>query len=181
MRIDSPGTQICSHSVMLTHKKRVEVICLTPVKQTEVQNLHPYKLKPHRGGRKSSGILSGEVLNSAGKHKIDFFSSSVFLFSIFLSFFQPFNLTTHLCQCFYPHASIHPNQMPLPFPPLEVSMLSGKKLKQKREQRKRPVYCIKSDASIFLQHCQLSLRTVNPVSLRTINPVIFGVFWFIRS
>lgn len=123
---------------MLKHKKRAEVTRLTAVMQTEFQSLHPYQLKPHRGGRKSSGILSGEVLNSAGKHKMDFFSSSlsVFLFSIFLSLFQPFNLTTHLCQCFSPHANTLSNQMAPPFLPLEVSMLSGKKIKAEKRSKK---------------------------------------------
>lgn len=89
MRIGSPGTQICSHSAMLMHKKRVEVICLTPVMQTEIQSLHPYQLKPHRGGRKSNGILSGEILKQENTKWTVFFHHQCFSFLFFSHFFNP--------------------------------------------------------------------------------------------
>lgn len=52
-------------------------------------------------------------------------------------------------------------------------MLPGKNLSKQRDGRKRPIYCIKSDANVPLQRCQLLLTTV--------NPVIFGVFCLTRS
>lgn len=52
-------------------------------------------------------------------------------------------------------------------------MLPGENLNEQKDGRKRPMYCIKSDVNVPLQHRQLSLTTV--------NPVIFGVFWLTRS
>lgn len=180
MRIGSPGTQICSHSVMLTHKKRVEVICLTPVMQTEIQSLHPYQLKPHRGGRKSMGSCLERFSNRKTQNGLSFFIISVSLFY--------FSLTFSTLQPHYPSQSVFlpTHQYTSKSDATAISSFGGlhdvwEKLKQKRDERKRPVYCIKTEANIFLQHCQLSLKSVNPVSLRTVNPVIFGVFWFIRS
>lgn len=87
VKVCSFGTQICSHLATFKCKKTAQAISLTPSMQTWFQSLHLYQLEPHRG-RKSSGILSGEVLNSTGKHQIDFlFSSSViFIFTIFSHF-----------------------------------------------------------------------------------------------
>lgn len=109
MRICSLGRQICSHMATLKYKKRAEVIYLTPVMQAEFQSLHSYQLKPHRGGRKSNRILSGEVLNSAGKHKMDclFFNIiiciSLFYFPLTFSTLQPHHpsLSVFLPTCQY--------------------------------------------------------------------------------
>lgn len=179
MRLCSFWTQICLHLAMLKCKKKAQVTCLTPSMQTQFQSPRLYQLKPYRGKEKQWDPVWG-VLNSAGKHKMDclsfFIISNISLF-YFLSLFVCFNPSTSppisVSASLSPHAIALPNQLPLPFLPLEVSMLPGKNLKKQRDERKRPIYCIKSDANVPLQHCQLSLITA--------NPVIFGVFWLTRS